>query len=210
MMHRKAFTLIELLVVIAIIALLLAVIVPSLSIAKERAMEVMCENNIRQYGLAMVMYCNDNGSLFANSEDWLYMDFIPSGIYARDTSSPTNFECVWHNQTLYPDGRIVDYLSENEVQLCPLFGRIAKSRSSCAKGIAHNPDIPIEPAFSYSQNVFLGRMGSVVNPPEHVSKISQIKSPSTIFAYGEENPFAINKDADWYTHGFCGCRRFGE
>lgn len=191
MLQREGFTLIELLVVIAIIALLLSVIIPSLSLAKERAMDLLCENNIRQYGLAMVMYCDDNDSHFADCEDWLYMDFIPSGIYARDTSSPTNFDCVWHNQSLYPDGRIINYLSDKRVQLCPLFKRIAKTRSSCAKGISHNPDIPIEPVFSYSQNVFLGRMGSMTHPPEHISKISQVKSPSTVFAYGEENPYAI-------------------
>lgn len=191
MLSRRGFTLIELLVVIAIIALLLSVIMPSLTLAKERAMELLCENNIRQYGLAMVMYCSDNSDAFADCEDWLYLDFIPSGIYERDTSSPTNFECVWHNKSLYPDGKIVDYLSDNKVQLCPVFERIAKKRSSCAQGISHNPDIPIEPVFSYSQNVFLGPMGSYTNPPEYVRKITQVKSPSTIFAYGEENPYAI-------------------
>lgn len=186
----KGFTLIELLVVIAIIALLLSVIIPSLSLAKEHAMEILCENNIRQYGFAMVLYCDDNDGSFSDCEDWLYMDFVPSGKYQRDTSSLTNFECVWHNKALYPDGLIVRYLSDSKVQLCPLFPRLGISRSSCAQGIRHNPAIPIEPVFSYSQNVFLGRMGGMPIP-DLVEKITLVRSPSTVFSYGEENPFAI-------------------
>lgn len=200
MKTKKGFTLIELLVVIAIIALLLSVILPSLKVAKERAMEILCENNIRQFGIGMNLYCNDNDGSFVDCEDWLYDEFIPGSKYPRNISSPMNFECVWHNQRIIPDGIIVNYLSDNAVELCPAFRRIAISRSSCAKGISHNPDIPIEPVFSYSQNVFLGPMGSMPNAP-HIRKITQIRSPSTIFAYGEENPFAlpVNKRPLWGT-----------
>lgn len=60
MKHEKGFTLIELLVVIAIIALLLSIIMPALNKAKTYAQEVICKNNIRQYGLATEMYCNEN------------------------------------------------------------------------------------------------------------------------------------------------------
>jgi prepilin-type N-terminal cleavage/methylation domain-containing protein len=192
-MRRKAFTLIELLVVISIIALLLSVLVPSLSLAKERAMEVLCETNIRQYGLGMVMYCNDNDNKFANSEDWLYLDFTFTN-YPRSVGSLRNFDCVWHNAGLSPDGLITEYLSNSEVSLCPLFRRTAKL-SECAKGWSnHNPDIPIEPMFSYSQNAFLGVMRTF-NIPDRVGKITNVRSPSTVFAYAEENPFVIPANA---------------
>ncbi len=69
-----AFTLIELLVVIAIIAILAALLLPSLAGAKERAMRTSCVNSVRQFLLATHMYANDNAQR------------LPSG--ASDSKTP--------------------------------------------------------------------------------------------------------------------------
>ena len=63
-MKRRGFTLIELLVVIAIIALLLAILMPSLSIAKKKAQAVVCKANLKQWGLIFLMYTQDNNERF--------------------------------------------------------------------------------------------------------------------------------------------------
>ncbi len=64
-MKRRAFTLIELLVVIAIIALLLAILLPSLKKAKEQARAVICKSNLHQWGLIWKMHVDDNDGKFS-------------------------------------------------------------------------------------------------------------------------------------------------
>ncbi len=76
--RRYGFTLIELLVVIAIIALLISLLLPSLAAARATAKRVACAANMRQIGLAFMMYLNDNRGRFprpavlARAEDWIY------------------------------------------------------------------------------------------------------------------------------------------
>ncbi len=60
MRKRKGFTLIELLVVIAIIALLMAILVPILNLAMDQARAITCRNNLRQIGLAAMLYADNN------------------------------------------------------------------------------------------------------------------------------------------------------
>jgi prepilin-type N-terminal cleavage/methylation domain-containing protein/prepilin-type processing-associated H-X9-DG protein len=56
---KKAFTLIELLVVISIIALLLSILLPSLSKAKESAIKTACKSNLKQIGTGVYMYSSE-------------------------------------------------------------------------------------------------------------------------------------------------------
>jgi len=59
-MNRRAFTLIELLVVIAIIAVLMAILMPSLRLAKDHAKRIHCVSNVKTLSLAWFMYKDDN------------------------------------------------------------------------------------------------------------------------------------------------------
>ena len=58
-MKRRGFTLIELLVVVAIIALLMAILLPSLRQAREQARAVVCLSHLKQWSLCLSMYTSD-------------------------------------------------------------------------------------------------------------------------------------------------------
>jgi prepilin-type N-terminal cleavage/methylation domain-containing protein len=57
---ERGFTLVELLVVIAIIMILIAILLPVVMAAKRQANQVVCQSNLRQLGIAMVLYAQDN------------------------------------------------------------------------------------------------------------------------------------------------------
>ena len=87
MRSRKGFTLIELLVVIAIIALLVALLMPSLKQARENAHRVACVNNLRQIGTAMMNY----------AADWADRQVT----YVRDNLGMYNGDVVQYSAAIY-------------------------------------------------------------------------------------------------------------
>ncbi|MFH1739574.1 MAG: type II secretion system protein [bacterium] len=71
--ERRAFTLVELLVVVAIIALLMAILSPALTLAKQRARAVVCQSNLQQWGVVFSMYTNEHHGRF-------FEGAVPAGV----------------------------------------------------------------------------------------------------------------------------------
>ena len=79
---KREFTLIELLVVIAIIAILASLLLPALSLAKERAKRSECLNNLRQQAIALTLYAQDHDNHIPKRGQFSYA-LSPDGLLPR-------------------------------------------------------------------------------------------------------------------------------
>jgi len=108
---RKAFTLIELLVVVAIIALLISILLPSLSRAREQARSVVCLAHERGMGQGMQMYCSENKDWLPGpntSGYWLSMDGL--------SFNGSTYSYTAKNERIEP--------TQNQDWISPTMGRI--------------------------------------------------------------------------------------
>ena len=134
MMARRVFTLIELLVVVAIIAILAAMLLPSLSKARDRVRMDVCNNNLRTFGVAWDMYCDENA------------EFLPLN---TATGCPTqratanlgganpDFKCYWAYK-LWP------FINDKRFFLC--------TDRECAEFTLQHPTFPRYVATTYGTN----------------------------------------------------------
>ena len=115
MRKHKGFTLIELLVVISIIAILLAILIPSLGKAREKVKETSCKSNLKNIGIALTMYLDANERKLPNtgsSNGFLWYDTATGEIY-----KPGSGNAYWG---VY----FYDYLKNTKVFGCPSLQRV--------------------------------------------------------------------------------------
>lgn len=197
---NRAFTLIELLVVIAIIAILAALLLPALSRAKTKAQGTKCTSNLRQLGLAMIIYIGDHGVYpvgidGANDSAWIWPTLLRQTMY--NSSSSTE---VFHCPGAPPAS-----------QWIPKFGSGQPARLGYFKD-----EVRLKPGgsffMSYGYNVWGAFAGNNPNtglgvylgdPIWGETKESAVVKPSEMIALGDSNWDLKQKgDRDW--SGFIG------
>ena len=108
--RRKAFTLIELLVVIAIIAILAAILFPVFASAREKARQASCQSNLRQLGMATLMYVQDYDETFP-----LYQYNDCQGFTCYQYWFALRTPSGWDKTR----GLLYPYMKNGQIQRCP-------------------------------------------------------------------------------------------
>jgi len=173
---KKAFTLVELLVVIAIIALLMAILMPSLQAARAQAQRVVCLSHLGQLGLGWFSYAQDN--------DGMIMYGCVSSSY-HDTKlniTYTGWVTGTSSEKGITDGALYKYVPNVKLYVCPA----RRDKTAC-----------LTYSIVDSMNGHRGFTWETEMPP-YVSLL-KVKRPASRFAFADED--ATLNGTIWTTTG---------
>ncbi len=181
MKHKieKAFTVIELLTVIGIIALLMGIVLPSLSAAREQTRSVLCRANLKQLGLALRMYGDDCNGNMPSAEPY-------PGSYGKSAQHWFNNAALLNPLGLEvridENGEPVGPGKQRSVLTCPTHKKPDWSRDSLPEDPARERAF----ALSYMANGTLGVSGKCNQPTEYRQE-REFKNPARAMMFCEGN-----------------------
>jgi prepilin-type N-terminal cleavage/methylation domain-containing protein/prepilin-type processing-associated H-X9-DG protein len=178
--HTRGFTLIELLVVIAIIAILAALLLPTLGKSKSKAEALTCSNNLKQLSLAGQLYADDNRDLIVNNHG------VPETLARRQTWANNVQDWVDGD-----DNTNLIYLADPK--LGPYAGRATKIYKCPAD---REPALNGDRIRTMSMNAQVGNSGEITNRfnPAYAQffKTTEILNPAGIFVFLDEHCDTLN------------------
>jgi prepilin-type N-terminal cleavage/methylation domain-containing protein len=184
--RRRGFTLVELLVVIGIIALLISILLPSLSRAREQGNAIKCLSNLRQLGTAFQGYFNDNKGRFPFTAVW-----------AGTTTGAENEDWIWWQNNVVPGnasffGRPVPDI--NGSALARYLGKVAPEMFRCpTDDVLNRKSVnAIDGPYPYSYTMNARLNGRDPKTP----KVTAVRNPTEKVLLAEEDQLTIN-DGHW-------------
>jgi len=182
MIRRNGFTLIELLVVIAIIAILMAILIPALNVAREQARGISCSSNQKTLALAYIMYASENdGSVCGGFADYSPSNGVPPWVmppldYSAGKIVQMNSGAVTRQQRYngLKEGVLYQYVKDVKAYHCPGDNRVTRGTSRGA-----GPEYLIYRSYSLSDYMR-------ATEPSDPKKLFAFKEQSTKMLFVEE------------------------
>jgi prepilin-type N-terminal cleavage/methylation domain-containing protein/prepilin-type processing-associated H-X9-DG protein len=193
---NKGFTLIELLVVIAIIGILAGILLPVLSRARESARKTQCASNVKQIGMGLIMYANENNESFPSTTASAMQSL--SLLYPDYVSDSRTFNC--------PSDTFVTNATQNESST-DMANNVAFNKNDCSYGYdythtqADDADVALA-ADRPSNNT--GTTPTDNNSPNHGGTVYAVgtadaagRGQNIVYVDGHVE-FVISQNAGWY------------
>jgi prepilin-type N-terminal cleavage/methylation domain-containing protein/prepilin-type processing-associated H-X9-DG protein len=196
MKTKGAFTLIELLVVIAIIAILAAMLLPTLSSAKQRAQGMQCVSNMRQLIIACTLYVGENNDSFPPNEPVPKGQYWPCWVSGYMDYDPANPDNINANLLVDPqNSKLAPFVKSPGIFKCPADHSRVPGEGNRVRSVSMSQAVGTQPGGGPVPGEWLngvqdtnqtvwktyGKMSDVTRP-----------GPSLLWVFSDEHPDSIN------------------